>query len=113
MPGIIIRIIIQTCENNSYYNFITYLQVQDAELPAYLAAAEDVSPEIQVTDWWKTHENELLAWSEACKLILLVQPSSVAAELVFSVLQNSFTKKQQLSLEDYISVSVTLQYNQR
>ncbi len=47
----------------------------------YLAATEDISPEVQVTDWWIT---EIPAWSEACNLILLVQPSSAAAERVFS-----------------------------
>jgi len=46
-------------------------------------------------------------------LILLVQPSSMAAERVFSLLQNSFSHVQQSSLEDYISVSVMLQYNRK
>ena len=62
-----------------------------AELPMYAAAAEDVSPEVEVTDWWKSHENELPSWA---KLILLVQPSSASAERVFSLLQNSCTHKQ-------------------
>ena len=44
------------------------------------------------------------------KLILLVQPSSAAAERVFSLLQNSFTQRQ-FSLEDYIETSIMLQYN--
>ena len=37
--------------------------------------------------WWKNHQNELPAWAEAYKLVLLVQPSSDAAERVFSLLE--------------------------
>ena len=70
------------------------------ELPMYIAAAEDVSPEVKVADWWKNHETEIPAWAQACKLILLVQPSSASAERVFSILQNS-THQQHSSLEDY------------
>ncbi len=47
------------------------------------------------------------------ELIQLVQPSSAAAERVVSLLQNSFSNRQQSSLEDYISLSVMLQYIQR
>ena len=72
------------------------------ELPMYIAATEDVSPEVKVVDWWKNREIEIPAWAQACKLILLVQPSSAS---VFSILQNSFTDQQHSSLEDYISVS--------
>ena len=46
-----------------------------------------------------------------CKNVLLVQPSSAAAERVFSILSSSFTERQTSSLEDYIETSVMLQYN--
>ena len=87
-------------------------QLRD-ELPAYLAAAEDVSPDVETLSWWKNHQNQIPTWAKAFKLILLVQPSSVAAERVFSLLQNSFSHQQQSSLENYISVSVMLQYNRK
>ena len=45
------------------------------------------------------------------KTWLLVQPSSAAAERVFSLLQNSFSQRQSSSLEDYIETSLMLQYN--
>ena len=35
----------------------------------YIAAAEDVSPEDKVADWWKIM-TEIPAWTQACKLIL-------------------------------------------
>ena len=83
-----------------------------AELPAYLAAAEDVSTEIEPVAWWKSHSTELPKWADAFRYIVLVQPSSAAAERVFSILQG-FTAQQQSSLEDYIELSVMLQYNSR
>ena len=69
------------------------------------------SSEINIQAWWKNHEGEIPAWSKACKLMLLVQPSSAAAERVFSLLQNSFNGKQTRALEDYVSASVMMQYN--
>ena len=65
-----------------------------SELPTYLSLAEDVSPDVAVTSWWKNHEQEIPSWGAACKLMLLVQPSSAAAERVFSMLENSFSKQQ-------------------
>lgn len=82
-----------------------------SELSAYIAAAEDVSSEIDPMMWWKSHEAELPKWANACKLVVLVQPSSAAAERVFSILSSSFTAQQESSLEDYIELSIMLQYN--
>ncbi len=84
-----------------------------AELPTYLAKADGVSPEMDKLDWWRKHENELPLWSKACKTVLVVQPSSAAAERVFSLLSNSFTETQTSSVEDYIESSIMLQYNGR
>ena len=53
-----------------------------SELPQYMAKAEDVALTIFRTDWWSHHENELPNWSKACKMSLLFQPSSAAAERV-------------------------------
>ena len=80
------------------------------ELPKYLATAEDISSEIDRLEWWKKHECDLPHWSQACKNVLLVQPSSAAAERAFSILSSSFTERQTSSLEDYIETSVMLQY---
>ena len=82
-----------------------------SELPKYLAMAEDVSPSVDKNDWWMKHETELPHWSRACKMVLLVQPSSAAAERVFSLLSNSFTERQMSSLEDYIETSIMIQQN--
>jgi len=34
----------------------------------YRAAAEDVSPEVKVADWWKDYETEIPAWAQASDL---------------------------------------------
>ena len=78
-----------------------------------LMLANGLSVDTDKLDWWKRHEVELPLWSKAFKACLLLQPSSAAAERVFSLLQNSFTHRQTLSLEDYIQTSVMLQYNYR
>ena len=46
---------------------------------------------------------------ELFKLVLLVQPSSAAADCVFSILANYFSSRQEAALEDYIQLSVMLQ----
>ena len=78
------------------------------ELPMYLAAVEDIAPAVNINDWWKGHAGELPAWTAAYGLLLLIQPSSTTAERVFSVLQSSFSTKQNSSLEVYICTSVML-----
>ena len=45
------------------------------------------------------------------KKMLLVQPSSAAAERVFSILNSYFGGDQVSSLEDYIESAVMLRYN--
>ena len=50
-----------------------------------MAASEDVSTEIDLIAWWKRHAIELPKWANAFKKVLLVQPSSAAAESVFLI----------------------------
>lgn len=56
------------------------------ELPAYIARCSDVSSDIAVEEWWKKNSRSLPMWSKAARLVLLLQPSSAAAERVFSLL---------------------------
>ena len=76
----------------------------------YIDASEDVYTEIDLISWWKRHAIEPPKWANAFKKVLLVQPMSAAAERIFSILQR-FTAQQQSSLEDYIELSVMLQFN--
>ena len=83
------------------------------ELPVYLAKANGVSADIDKLQWWQIHMKEFPKWASACSKVLLVQPSSAAAERVFSLLVNSFNDRQTCSLEDYIESSIMLQYNNK
>ena len=85
------------------------------ELPQYVAAAQDVviEQEEKKVEWWQAHADRLPNWSMAVKKILLVQPSSAAAQRVFSILAASFNDQQDRALADYLQASVMLQYNKR
>ena len=43
----------------------------------------------------------------------LLQPSSAAAERVFSLLKNAFGEQQQSSLRDLVAATLMVQYNKR
>ena len=79
-------------------------------IPMYMAASEDVSTDINFNAWWKRHAIEFPKWANAFIKLSLVQQLSAAAERVLSSLQR-FTVQQQSSLEDYIELSVMLQFN--
>ena len=71
-------------------------------LPAYIAKSTGVDPAVNVLDWWRGNSPELPRWSSAAQRVFLIQPSSTAAERVFSILNNTFTDSQTNSLEDYV-----------
>ncbi len=78
------------------------------ELPLYIAAADGVNvacEEDKVT-WWAAHRDTLPHWYALVKKLLLIQPSSAAAERVFSLLSNAFTSQQHSALQDYLEASV-------
>ena len=92
------------------FNSTHVIEGLKAELPQYLAAAADVSHQVNVVEWWSSHKLDLPNWSKAFKQILLVQPSSaVFIERAFSILTKSFSSQQESCLEDDIQLSV--QYN--
>ena len=81
------------------------------ELPTYLAEAVDIDRDFDQLQWWKLHAATLPNWSAAAKKMILIQPSSAAAERVFSLLKTSFG--QDMALQDYIEASIMLQYSKR
>ena len=85
------------------------------EMPNYLAAAQDVimACEQDKVKWWRQQSDNLPHWSSAVMKVLLVQPSSAAAERVFSILNSSFNDSQEHALVDYLQACVMLQYNNR
>ena len=70
-----------------------------------LALSSDGS--MEVLEWWKNNSVELPYWSQAAQWIFLVQPSSAAAECVFSIL-NRIGDTQANSLEDYVESAFML-----
>ena len=91
----------------------TVLNGLKQELPSYLAKVVDLDPAIDILQWWHRNESDLPCWAAAARKVLLVQPSSAASERVFSLLKSSFNSQQQKSLQDYVEVSLMLQYNSR
>ena len=84
-----------------------------AELPAYLVKADGVDSEIDCLKWWSECETTLPNWAAAAKKVLVAQPSSAAAERVFSLLKSTFDCQQYSSLKDYIESSLMLQFGGR
>jgi hypothetical protein len=63
--------------------------------------------------FWKLHGSHTPAWSEACQRAFAFTPSSATVERLFSVLKASFSKLQESSLVDYVSLCVMLQFHKR
>jgi len=89
----------------------TTLTALKDEFSKYTAISEDVSSEFTILDFWKKYSKELPKWGEVASKALLCQPSSAAAERVFSVMNSCFGDQQLSSLEDYLEASVIMQYN--
>ena len=84
-----------------------------SELANYLTSASDVGPDIDPLSWWKRHCADLPNWASALRQVLLIQPSSAEVERVFSLLACSFGASLESALQDYLEVSLMLQYNGR
>jgi hypothetical protein len=67
----------------------------------------DTNADFPPLDWWKQNGSALPCWADAAMKVLLLQPSSAAAERVFSI---SFGELQDNSLKDYIESSIMLQF---
>ena len=80
------------------------------ELPAYIVAAEDIAADTATAAWWLRQQN-LPSWKKAAKMVLTVQPSSAAAERVFSLLEAATGDQQSQLLEDNLLLAIMLQYN--
>jgi hypothetical protein len=77
----------------------------------YSTSFSDVAADFDPLQWWKAHAVDLPHWSSAAGDVLLVQPSSAAAERVFSLLKATFGPQQDTTLNDYIQTSLMLHYN--
>ena len=96
---------------SSFPFLVPLLPALKTELPTYLALASGITIGVEPSGWWKENKSELPHWSQAFSEVVLIQPSSAAAERVFSLLKNSFSGQQDLALQDYLKASLMLQYN--
>jgi hypothetical protein len=86
------------------------LMKKKAERDAYLYRCWECLQGIQVCNCGLEHFG---LWWEACELATLVQPSSAAAERVFSMLNNMWADQQTSALSDIIKLSLYLRLNKR
>lgn len=65
--------------------------------------------------WWSRNQlhEDLAAFVTALKPVVVVQPSSAAAERVFSVLTTTLDDSQLSALHDQIELSLMMRYNNR
>jgi len=93
------------------------------EMPRYLALATSVfggefyvsrDDEMKaVQRFWAENRIRYPALRMLVKYALTIAPSSAAAERVFSLLKSTFGLNQNLALEDYMELSIMLNYNKR
>lgn len=72
-----------------------------SEFPAYIAASEDVDPDYDHMDFWRSCKEASPSFAAALSKVLLVQLSSAASER-----EESFSDQQYRSLQDYIEASL-------
>ena len=89
------------------------IEAQQAELPSYIAAADgtDITEGDKKVSWWSLRQNNLPAWADAVRKVLLIQPSSAASVRAFSLLACCLSSTQQSALEVYLESSVMIRYN--
>lgn len=97
-----------------FFDHDDIIQDLQAELPMFVAAVDevDVESDAEKLRWW-SHQAATPCWQKAVRKMMLVQPSSAAAERVFSLLNSCFDGDQATSLEDYVEAAVMLRYNTR
>jgi hAT family C-terminal dimerisation region len=84
-----------------------------SELPALpLHSTPDYEMK-SIKSFWRANHATLHKLSPFVRYCFAIQCSSAAVERVFSVLKNSFCSQQELSLEDYMCLSLMRQFNNR
>lgn len=75
----------------------------------------DVREEFDVLSWWKDNavSGDLPNLRRALAVALLYQPSSAAAERVFSLINNYLGKKQMTASDELMKAQVMTQYNNK
>jgi hypothetical protein len=72
----------------------------------------EMDPE-RIRSFWETNAEGLPCFFAAAQDLILGQPSSAAAERVFSVLKNVLGEQQYAALKDYVEFLVMVRYNDK
>ena len=81
-----------------------------SELDMYVSCAT-TSAKTPLLQFWEQHKRTLPTWYVGFQVIALLQPSSAAAERVFSQLRSTFGDQQGSTLEDYKEASIMMRFN--
>ena len=94
----------ESLEKLSIIHFITtsIRENMKKELSTYVAEATGVDASVDVLEWWEKHSTELSMWPDVVQDIVLLQPTSAAAERVFSILKSLLGPQQNHTLQDYV-----------
>jgi hypothetical protein len=82
-----------------------------AELPLYFVTADGAAEDADLLRWWRIHKNSLPNWYRVLGEAAILQPSSAAAERVFSILKWMFGDRQNSALEDRKEAGLVMRYN--
>jgi hypothetical protein len=116
--------LLQLNEVTRQLGLIPFFTAQERQLlaaawPAYVVYVgayppQVISGEVMYEDWWVTAGAAGLGvWYAAAQKVMILPPSSAAAERVFSMLKSLIGDQQMaLTLEDYQETSIMLHYNQ-
>ena len=92
----------------SLFNDVAVIDKLKQEFPDYHTLAEGCESGTNLLVWWPRVSGQIPTWVWACKIMLLCQPSSGAAERVFAVLRDAIDKQHQSALEVFQAVSVMI-----
>ena len=92
-----------------------------SEIPTYLELAAAVANEVLINNseeggllsWWFSVRFRLPTWYSLLEEIVIFQPSSAAAERVFSLVDAMFSSNREQCLEDLKKGSVMVRYNEK
>lgn len=98
------------------------LEKMKAEMPAYLAAAKDVTFErddvqaytTNVLAFWRNaSEVHIGEWKKAARIIFAFSPNSATCERVFSLMKKMYPEGRDCVLADHLQASLMMRYNKR
>ena len=79
-----------------------------AELPEYSRLSTNVDSSVDILGWFRHHKDFIPSWYHYSCIAALFQPSSAAAERVFSIINRISKTRMTRMLHDYVETTVML-----